>query len=49
MDAADDGVRGKDALVITGGTLQVTSGGDALKADNDTDATKGYIAVEGAR
>ncbi|NCT90782.1 carbohydrate-binding domain-containing protein [Cellulomonas sp. APG4] len=45
VDAVDDGVRGKDYVLVEGGTLDVTAGGDGLKADEDEDATAGYIQV----
>lgn len=47
VDAVDDGIRGKDYIIITGGTLNITAGGDALKSDNDTDTDtdKGYVAI----
>ena len=32
VDAADDGLRGKDYLVVESGTLNVTAGGDGLKS-----------------
>ncbi|WP_243075490.1 carbohydrate-binding domain-containing protein [Microbacterium sp. SS28] len=47
VDAADDALRGKDALVIEGGTLALTAGGDALKSDAADDATRGYIWISG--
>jgi hypothetical protein len=49
VNAVDDGVRGKDYLVIQDGALAVTAGGDGLKADNEEDATLGYIADRGGR
>lgn len=45
VDAADDGIRGKDYLVVNGGTLTVTTGGDGLKASEDTDETQGFVAL----
>ncbi|TBN56516.1 carbohydrate-binding domain-containing protein [Glaciihabitans arcticus] len=45
VTAVDDGIRGKDSLVVSGGTIEVDAGGDGLKADNDTDADRGYIAI----
>ncbi len=47
VDAVDDGIRGKDYVVV-GGTaaVAVTAGGDGLKSDNAEDATKGYVAIE---
>lgn len=44
--AADDGIRGKDYLVIKGRTITINAGGDALKSDNDEDTGKGYILIE---
>jgi hypothetical protein len=46
VNAVDDGIRGKDSLVVAGGNVTVTAQGDGLKADNDADATKGYITIE---
>lgn len=46
VNAVDDGIRGKDYLVVKSGTLVVNAGGDGLKSDNAEDATKGYIQVE---
>lgn len=45
VDAADDGLRGKDYLLVTGGTLTVSAGGDGLKSSEDTDETKGFVAL----
>ena len=49
VDAIDDGIRGKDYLVVRGESdVTVTAGGDALKADAEAadDAAAGYVAVE---
>ena len=48
VNAADDGLRGKDWLLIDGGTLTVTTGGDGLKSSEDDDETKGFVALGGA-
>ncbi|MDU0349370.1 carbohydrate-binding domain-containing protein, partial [Actinomyces sp. MRS3W] len=48
IDAVDDGIRGKDYLVISGGTLTITAGGDGLKSTEDDDETKGFIALGAA-
>jgi hypothetical protein len=45
VDAVDDGIRGKDYLVVKDGDISVTAGGDGLKADNDEDASLGYVSV----
>lgn len=48
VDAADDGLRGKDYLVVESGTLNVTAGGDGLKSSEDTEVDKGFVALGGA-
>ena len=45
VKAADDGLRGKDYLVVESGTLTVEAGGDALKSSEDSDETKGFISL----
>lgn len=40
INAADDGLSCDDELSITGGTLSITAGGDAVKASPDTDDTE---------
>ncbi|WP_291280039.1 carbohydrate-binding domain-containing protein [Galactobacter sp.] len=46
VKAKDDALRGKDALVVEGGTLNLTaSEGDGLKSDQEDDETKGYVYV----
>ncbi|MBH0131066.1 carbohydrate-binding domain-containing protein [Salinibacterium sp. NK8237] len=45
VDAVDDGIRGKDYLVIQGGDVNIAAGGDGLKSDNDSDEARGFIAI----
>ena len=45
VKAADDGLRGKDYLVVESGTLTVEAGGDALKSSEGNDETKGFISL----
>ena len=45
VKAADDGLRGKDYLVVESGTLTVEAGGDALKSSEGDDETKGFISL----
>ena len=40
INAVNDGLSCDDELNITGGTLRITAGGDAVKASPDTDATE---------
>jgi hypothetical protein len=55
VTAADDALRGKDALAVEGGALKLeATGGDGLKSDGDDgddsadiDWTRGYIYVSG--
>lgn len=47
VTAVDDGVRGKDYVIIEGGTLDIAAGGDGVKSDNETHDTVGYIHVVG--
>lgn len=48
VTAADDALRGKDALVVEDGKLQLTAtAGDALKSDQADDETRGYILATG--
>lgn len=57
VDAVNNGISGKDSLTILGGTIDVTAGGDCLKATNDDyldlgddtpiDNTVGYVDIEG--
>ena len=46
IEAADDGIMGKDAVMIKHADIQITAQGDGIKATNDTDETKGFIAIE---
>ncbi|KAA8738323.1 carbohydrate-binding domain-containing protein [Actinomyces johnsonii] len=45
VKADDDGLRGKDYLVVESGKLTVEAGGDALKSSEDNDETKGFISL----
>ena len=48
VTAADDALRGKDALVVEGGSLTLTAtGGDGLKSDQEDDETQGYVLISG--
>ena len=45
VKAADDGLRGKDYLVVEAGTLTVEAVGDGLKSSEGNDETKGFISL----
>lgn len=48
VTAKDDGIRGKNYLIVNGGTITATAtGGHALKSDNDTKAGYGMVKVNG--
>jgi len=46
ITAADDGIRGKDYLLVHDGTFNIISNGDALKSDNEDDASMGFITID---
>jgi len=45
--AVNNAIKGKDAIMISGGVTEVESDGDGIKSDNDTDTSKGYVIIEG--
>lgn len=45
VKAADDGIKGKDMVAIQAGTITVDAEGDGIKSTNDTDASKGFVAI----
>lgn len=45
VEAAKQAFSANDSVRISGGVLNLTSGGDAIHAENTEDATKGYIYV----
>lgn len=45
VTAANHGINGKDCLVLKQADVTVTSGGDALRATNDSDSTLGCILI----
>lgn len=45
-EAVDDGIRGKDYLVVRGGRIELTAGGDGLVSDDEEEADRGYILIE---
>jgi hypothetical protein len=48
ITSSDEGVSSNDCLVIKGGDITVNSVGDGLRSDNDENATKGNISIDGA-
>lgn len=47
INAADDGIVGKDYVRISGGDITVNAQGDGIKSTNDTDEGRGYITITG--
>ncbi len=47
INAADDGITGKDYVVVYGGDITVVSGGDGIKSTNSTDEGRGYVTIAG--
>lgn len=47
VKAADDGIKGKDMVAIQAGTITIEAEGDGIKSTNDTDTTKGFVAIAG--
>lgn len=45
VNSVDDGIQGKDYLIIDNGTYVITTNGDGLKSSNDEDAKLGYIQI----
>lgn len=45
VEAVDDGIRGKDYLVVEGATLDLDVGGDGL-ISNNTDAARGFVTLD---
>jgi hypothetical protein len=47
ITAVSDGVKGKDAVTISGGNITITAGEDGIQATNKKDADMGNVLVEG--
>ena len=45
VDAAKDGVRGRDSIAVKDTDLTITAGSDGMQSNNDEDTEKGYIAI----
>lgn len=45
IHAVDDGIIGKDSIIVDGGTYKIDSKGDGLKSTNDEDSEKGFIEI----
>jgi len=47
INSADDGIRGKDSLLIEGGVIYVVAKEDGIKSSNDGNPEKGNIHITG--
>lgn len=47
VTSKDDGLRGKDFVLIESGTYSITSSGDGIVSDSEEGASEGYITIEG--
>ncbi len=47
VQAAEDGLKGKNSLSARGGTVRVAADGDGLKVSEEEDPEKGYLVLEG--
>jgi hypothetical protein len=46
VNAVDDGIRGKDYLVVRNCHVTLNAGGDGLKSDDTEDVARGYVTIE---
>jgi len=46
INATNIGIKGKDLVAIKDGLFNITSGGDGIKSDNDTEENKGVVYIE---
>ena len=47
VTAVDDGIKGRDYLVVSGGVVTTRTGGQGLKSTKDSDDAAGYILISG--
>ncbi len=47
IDAQDDGLKGKDCVIIRDGDLSIHSVKDGIKSNHENDPERGYIWIEG--
>ena len=49
VSAKKQGLNGKDCVKVCGAAIRIVSGADGIQSDNDGDADRGYIYLEGAK
>lgn len=47
VTAVENGIRGRDSVSVKAGTITVLAGNDGIQANNDEDAAKGWIILDG--
>ncbi|MEZ4718404.1 MAG: carbohydrate-binding domain-containing protein [Caldilineaceae bacterium] len=47
VTAVNDGIKGRDSLLVQGGALTIDAGGDGMQSNNDEDADKGVVTIAG--
>lgn len=47
INAADEGIRGRDSVTVSGGDITITAGGDGLKTTNTEELERGYVHITG--
>lgn len=49
INAASDGLKGRDSVLVRDGTVTIRAGKDGIKANNDKEQDQGYIWIEGGQ
>jgi len=47
VNAVNDGIKGRDSIAVLDGNITVNADGDGLQSNNDEDAEKGFVSIEG--
>ena len=47
VNAVEDALRGRDCVKIADGDFTLIAGGDGIKSNKDTKATKGFVSIDG--
>lgn len=47
VNAVNDGIKGRDSIAVLDGNITINAGGDGLQSNNDEDAEKGWVSIEG--
>ena len=45
VNAVEDALRGRDCVKIADGDFTLIAGGDGIKSNKDTKATKGFVSI----